>query len=164
MQVLVICVRMMTSGTQKLDLSFVSLCSTCGHFGLSNPAQPCCSAAAIEVLDAAVAALELLEWNSVSDDRGGLVATLCECLRALAAAISAASVAAAAADAAATAASSDSENAKSPDSDVEAAEVVEQQPPTSVRYCCSSAHSSLVIAGSSLLSLRLLDAPRITCR
>ncbi len=51
-----------------------------------------------------------------------------------------------------------------PDDISEAAEVVEQQPHTSVRYCCSSAHNSVVVAGSSLLLLQLLEVPRMICR
>lgn len=100
----------------------------------------------------------------MSDDRGGLVTTLCECLRALAAAISAASATAADATANTAAANSDSEGDMNPDGNLEAAEVVEQQPPTSVRYCCSSAHNSLFIVGSSLQLLQLLEVPRIICR
>lgn len=44
----------------------------------------------VEVLDAAVAAMETLMWKAVGDERGALIATLCRCLRALAAACTAA--------------------------------------------------------------------------
>lgn len=94
-----------------------------------------CSFADNIALDAAVAALELLEWKRVADDRSTLVALLCRCLWALAGAITAASkvAAAEAAAAAAAAADSDSEGANAPALDSDVVEVPAPSPESPAR-------------------------------